>query len=915
MYRIVIALAVLLAVSSPFLAAQPADADAEPAAAPDAEAVVFEGNYVHTTVDPAQGALLTRFAIAATGRNLAGDGGLLFEGFGIGSYYVPNRRLNAQIDRQPMKPDGGRVLVHTYECDGPNIRGLEVTKRLELLPGEAAVRVLWQVENKGDERQWVTPWVQNNAAPGGELTADDRLTLPTVDGVRRVTRTAYYPAARNWAAVTDPDAAETVYGVFNADQLHSVRATWKPEAHQAGFRAHFAPFILEAGDAWETVYRVNAVRGLTQVDFATDELALQLDYEPGQLTALLSAARPMESTEIFAVVVAENGRRWELQPKRFSITPNRLARCTYDWTAPGDGAYEFLAQLRRDGETVFLGRESRSPHGGIDTQFTVGAGEDTDFAAWTDAPYALERGPRSHDHPLAVTGPIRGWFAPALEKVFPGDAADADAARDNTAQIALARNEAESFQLALRPAGDDDVYGMEVRVNDLTQVEGDARIPAADIAIYRVDCVPVRVPSYFEGATGDWPDVLVPVEGPITLPAGRTTPLWFTLRTSAATAPGAYSGIIELHAAGIDPIEVFLEVQVYDFALPDTPHLKTDFGFSREAALAGARAQGGDPEPAVLEAAYRDNAFAHRVTLRPAAALPREHARYDDALDAYASRLETLRAAGATTFAVPASLLEVPDQLAMAADFIEKHGLESRAFVHLANEPAPGAWTRLLERMQAWEDAAPGIPMMVTTQGLEPFLHEGLDIWAVHTRVLDTANGGEVLARAAGDNEAWWYVHHAPPRPYPNFFLDFAGIEHRALFWQAWVMNITGLHYFGINANAGGQNPYENQLDVTPVNGNGLLVYPGADGPVNSVRWEIIRDGIEDYDYLALFDALHGRLAERGGHDALRERALEARNLGEIVPSLTGFTRDPAVLLEKRRAIARAIEAMQRALR
>lgn len=880
---------------------------APPASPAPAEPIVFEGDYLHAEFDPHDG-LVRRFALAASGRNLAGAGGLLQEGFGIGSYYVPNRRLN-MTTRMGMDAPGRPVVTHTYNGDGPNIRGLHVERRVELLPGEASLRVTWTVENRGEQAQWMAPWVRNETPTG----AKSRLMLPKLNGVEEIARTAYYPMARNWAAITDAEARETVYAVFDADQVHSVLAHGGPEEEACAVQAHFVPRRIEPGETWRTVYRVNAVRGLDRVDFATDEFAAQVDYTPGKLTALFSSVKPLNGVHINAVIVAANGRRWQLQPKRFDIAPNRLARCTYEWTAPADGAYDFLAQWLQNGQPVGLGADTRSPHGGIDTQFVVGTSGGTSFEAWTDAPFLLERGARRLSFPVALDGPIRGCFVPALDKVFKEDEI-AGGSIEPRVRVALARNEATSFQLALRPAGESEVFDVTVRLQDLVHASGDARIAADSVSICRVGYVPVRVPSYYEGPTGGWPDVLWPMAAPITLPAGQTTPLWFTIRAGKSLPAGTYTGLLELHAAGMEPAELWIEVEVFDFTLPDTPALKTDFGFSLEAAVSGAEAQGGTPGRQLLAAAYLENALAHRVTLRQLTDFPRESARYAASLAAYEDTLARLRGSGISTLAVPPSLLDVPEQLAEANAFVKRHAA-GLAFAHLAHEPAQAAWPRLLERMQAWKDTAPDIPMMVTVHGLQPFLHEGLDIWAVHSRVFDTPAGAPLIEQIANGREVWWYVHHDPPRPYPNFFLDFTGVEHRVIFWQAWAMGVRGMHYWHVNSTPPGQNPFDEQLDITPVNGNGLLVYPGAGGPINSIRWEIIRDGIQDYDYLTLFQSLYERVSAKPGLAALRTRADRARDLGEIVPSLTGFSRESRVILAKRRAIAEMIVEMQRALR
>ena len=50
---------------------------------------------------------------------------------------------------------------------------------------------------------------------------------------------------------------------------------------------------------------------------------------------------------------------------------------------------------------------------------------------------------------------------------------------------------------------------------------------------------------------------------------------------------------------------------------------------------------------------------------------------------------------------------------------------------------------------------------------------------------------------------------------------------------------------------------------ASPANGESVLVYPGADGPVASARLEQIRDGIEDWDVLDVVRRKRGPAAVR----------------------------------------------------
>jgi hypothetical protein len=488
-----------------------------------------------------------------------------------------------------------------------------------------------------------------------------------------------------------------------------------------------------------------------------------------------------------------------------------------------------------------------------------------------------------------------------MEKVFRNDAVKSQGSLNNGIRLAMARNERESFQIILRPQRGQDLFGATLNVNDLINETSGARIPAVDIATYRVEYQQVRIPTYFEGPTGEWPDALQPLS-PFLAEGGRTHPLWITVYARPGLPAGEYRGIIELLSADRDPIEMWLTVEVYDFDLPRTPHLKTDFGFTPEVAMQNAKGSRGE-----IFSAYLNNALEHRVTIRDLTQLPPEGPQFSRNLAAYAERLQDMQEAGATTFAVPAALMQTPDQLQAANNFVVQHGLQQRAFTHLAADPLPPAWPRLLETMARWNSLAPDVPIMITASGINPFLHQDLDIWNVHAQVLDSSYGQEILQRVLSGGEVWWHFNQWPSRPYPNFFLDFAGIEHRIIFWQSWALGLRGLQYWNVNYAEPGQNPWVEQLDTLPTNGDGFLLYPGEHGPVNSIRWEIIRDGIEDYDYLTVLKDRFLKAQGRVGSEAAVRQASKALELQDLIPNLVNFTRDPQVLAAKRAEIARAI--------
>lgn len=874
--------------------------------------VEVENEYIRFIIDPKAGGTLTHFGFRGDSRNFALGPGLIQEGFGVGSRYVPNRRLNERLDVLDDIPDRP-MLRYDYDCDGPNIRGLHVQRLIEPLKGEASLRVTWRIDNRGNETHWVAPWVRNFVAPGGTLDDGDRLDFATTQGLVSPRHSGYFVASRNWVALTDPQSRESVYFVFDADDLYAIQSIVDNDHDVFGFSAAFLPRTLRPQESWETTYRINLTRGLSRVSFATDELAAQLDFAGDALTLLLSPARAREDVQFFASMTDGNETTSRLKAKTFSLFIDDVVRCTYPMERPIDGVYEFVGELRQEDAPVALGADTDPPHGGIDTQFVVGRPPVVRLEPWTDTPFKLDRGRRTLKRNLAVSGATAIWFESPLVKIFTSDRVEPSGPPNPSTRLTLAGGERESFQIVIRPPVGPGLRGLRCRVNDLIHtVTGDV-IPGANVELSRVGYVPVRVPSHFENPTGMYPDPLLPLKS-FTAPGGQSSAVWVTVYVPVGTRAGVYRGALEILSLEEDPIDLWIEVEVLDFVLPVTPALKTDFGYSSDVALAGARERGYDGSSSALDQAYLRNAIAHRVTLRELTRLPTPNSNYAESLTAYKQRLPQLLRSGISSIAAPPSLLYDLPALAAADAFVESNALQDRVFSPIAVGASKEWWGQALDRIDRWKSLAPNIPLSVTTGGVEPFLAESAAIWCLHVPVFDTANGRQILSKIAAGGEVWWYVDAMPPRPYGNFLTDFAAIEHRILFWQAWALGISGFQYDSINQVPRGQNPYAGLLDSTPANGNSFLVYPGSQGPVNSIRWETIRDGVEDYDYLTILMSRIRAANTQGGMDALIEQAAEVIDLRAVIPNLTGFTRDPVALETKRVQLGRMIVVLGDAL-
>jgi hypothetical protein len=168
----------------------------------------------------------------------------------------------------------------------------------------------------------------------------------------------------------------------------------------------------------------------------------------------------------------------------------------------------------------------------------------------------------------------------------------------------------------------------------------------------------------------------------------------------------------------------------------------------------------------------------------------------------------------------------------------------------------------------------------------------------------DSARANLERRRRMGE-PTWWYVCCGPGEPMNNFFVSMSAMAHRVLFWQQKRENVGGLLYWSTTYwnPASTKDPWTDMATVKDINkdlrGDGSLIYPGkrvgVDGPVTSIRLEAIRDGLEDFDYLALADA---RLGKRVAQDFV----------ARIAQSLTQWQHDPLVLEKARRELGELLE-------
>ncbi len=270
-------------------------------------------------------------------------------------------------------------------------------------------------------------------------------------------------------------------------------------------------------------------------------------------------------------------------------------------------------------------------------------------------------------------------------------------------------------------------------------------------------------------------------------------------------------------------------------------------------------------------------------------------------------------------------------------EHFEEKGWTDEAYVYWFDEPSPSQYEFVMNGFAKLKKSCPKIARMLTEQP-EPALNGGPNIYCAISYLYDHKKAQQ--RREHGDR-FWWYVCTGPKAPYCTLFIDHPATELRVWLWQTWKRNIEGILVWQTNYWTSDvaypnepQNPYEDPMGwvsgySTPIgkkmpwgNGDGRFIYPPEsaaaansdkpilDGPVDSIRWEMLRDGIEDYEYHVILKKLlkNDKLTE---HEKKQyHQLLEVPQT--ITKDMKNFTKDPAPIELHRDKIARAIEKLSK---
>ncbi len=236
------------------------------------------------------------------------------------------------------------------------------------------------------------------------------------------------------------------------------------------------------------------------------------------------------------------------------------------------------------------------------------------------------------------------------------------------------------------------------------------------------------------------------------------------------------------------------------------------------------------------------------------------------------------------------------DYVHLIQEHLRQKGWLEAAYIHVADEPTPANYQSWITLAKEIKKGAPELKIMEALH--YTVLSEYLD---VSIPQLDYFNQNKVRLRKEqeeGRIELWFYTCWLPQGNYPNRLLDYPLYKTRILHWANFIYDATGYLHWGYN--------WWRAFEVGYAPGDGWIVYPTAKNLVPALRYEAMREGIEDYEYFLLHTQKMQEVAKE--LKAPVEADARAKEIAQtVMPSLTNYTKDPLEMLTAREKLLREI--------
>ena len=497
-----------------------------------------------------------------------------------------------------------------------------------------------------------------------------------------------------------------------------------------------------------------------------------------------------------------------------------------------------------------------------------------------------------------VAGDLKFGVVGPNVKVRPGQVP----AVEREARLRAARNEFESFQVMLA-SREGTVRDVSVALAKPLQGPEGAQIPAENVTLFREAYYEVETPSNNEGARGRWPDALIPDVDvfygekrnafPLDVPRDESRMVWVDVLVPKDAKPGDYRGELVVRAGDADQGTIPISLRVGSFTLPSTASLASAFDMDyTQPCMAHTGTDTCDSkwnESAAykMRELYVRDALDHRFTIFNVAFQPPHDSEgvFMKHMGGLINGTGKTRLRGAKVTSVK---LDGDDHAKWIA-FAKANRFADRLVYYPVDEPHDrGEWAEFRRKANQLHKADPQAKVLLTTSVSAARKHKVEELVDVFVPVINDLEphpademGGPKNRRSLYDGwlkgkpgrELWGYqscMSHGcgdcgepssakSEHGWPNRVIDTTAVQNRAFGWVAFSFDLGAELYFEVGEQLTDAWKPNGQCKFSG-SGDGTIYYPGTPAkiggtshiPVASIRVKLLREGMEDYEYLAL---------------------------------------------------------------
>jgi hypothetical protein len=492
-----------------------------------------------------------------------------------------------------------------------------------------------------------------------------------------------------------------------------------------------------------------------------------------------------------------------------------------------------------------------------------------------------------------------------------------------------------------------ELTGVSVTLGALSNLKTGKAFPASVVEWNFVGSIPLsrNTPNQpdrelVRKAPARFPDYLME-ERQINLSPKAYLAIYITIHIPENAEAGTYTGSISVNSRqGDQKLPVLLEV--YPLDLPSTRHLKVTEWYSTGdfALFHGIQEKYSDAWFAMLRK-YAENMVAHRQNVFhvPMGAIEIRQSKDDQLLfdftrfdqiarvfwDTkkmdYLETGELARFGSDAWFSTDLKLQDfrvynmetgqqetqagkdvIPVLLPAFESHLRQKGWLDKTLFHIKDEPSMHnsvAWREMSAYMHQYAPDLRRIDAIETTN-----LLDDIEVAVPKLDAFGTWYESYRNAQLKG-TELWFYtVGIYQGSLYPNKTIDMPVMNSRILHWLNYKYDATGYLHWGWNQWE--EKPFE---EVGMHIGDGWHVYPAKEGVLNSLRWEQMRNGIQDYECFRMLEdeicMLKDSLGSRAAWIDPKRRGKEIAS--QVVMSLSEHSNDPGVLYKAKQELIREI--------